>query len=116
MHELAVTESIIKIASDAARRNGAPRIRAIHIVMGPFGGIVPECVQMYLDVLGKGTPVEGARLIARTLPLKVRCLDCGAESEITRRHIACPACGSLHLKRLSGTEFYVEKLEADDPE
>ena len=85
----------------------------MELELGPFSGVVPECVQMYLDVLGKGTSAEGARIEARRLPLKVECRDCGAAAEIDRRHIQCPACGSLRLKRLSGRECTVESLEVD---
>ena len=68
---------------------------------------------MYLEVLAKGTIAEGAKIEAVTLPLRVRCRACGAESEIDRRHIACPACGGVNLERLSGREFLVDSLEVD---
>ncbi len=113
MHELAITQSILEIALKAAGEQNASRIRVISLVMGPFSGVVPECVQMYLDVLAKGTPAEGARIEARTLPLKVECLDCGQQSEVTREDIRCPFCGGMRLKRLSGRECMVERLEVD---
>ena len=113
MHELAITQSILKIALDAAAGQHARRIRAIRLTLGPFSGVVPDCVQMYLDVLAKGTPAEGAKIKVTTVPLKVLCRDCGRESEIERTHIACPHCGSMRLKRLSGKEFMVESLEVD---
>lgn len=114
MHELAVTQSILEISLKAAKEQGASRIRAIRLCMGPFSGIVPECVQMYLDVLAEGTAAQGAVVEARTVPLRVLCRDCGRESEITREHIACPFCGSIRLKTLSGKEFLVESIEVDE--
>ena len=113
MHELAITQSILDISLQAAQAQHARRIRAIRLTMGPFSGVVPECVQMYLDVLARGTPAEGARIEARTLPLKVECLDCGQQSEVTREDIRCPFCGGMRLKRLSGRECMVERLEVD---
>ncbi len=62
MHELSITQSILKISLEAASQQGATRIRAIRLRMGPFSGVVPECVQMYLDVLAKGTRAEGAKI------------------------------------------------------
>ena len=113
MHELAVTEHILDIALKAAKEQNAVRIRAIRLRMGPFAGIVPECVQMYLDVLAKDTIAEGAKIEVIEVPLRVRCLDCGRESDIDRRHIECPFCKSIRLKRLSGREFLVDSLEVD---
>lgn len=114
MHELAITQSILNIALQAAQEQKATHIREIRLRMGPFSGVVPECVQMYLDVLAKGTPAQGAKIKVTTVPLKVLCRDCGREGEIDRAHIACPYCGSLRLKRLSGKEFMVESLEVDE--
>ena len=113
MHELAVTQSILDISLKAAGAQHASRIRTIRLTIGPFSGIGPECVQMYLEVRAKGTIAEGAKIEAVTLPLRVRCRACGAESEIDRRHIACPACGGVNLERLSGREFLVDSLEVD---
>lgn len=113
MHELSITQSILNISLQAAAEQHASRIREIRLRMGPFSGVVPECVQMYLDVLAKGTPAEGAKIKVTTVPLKVLCRDCGREGKIDRAHIACPYCGSLRLKRLSGNEFMVESLEVD---
>ena len=113
MHELSITEHILQYSLEEAERRGAGRIRTIRLVLGPFSGIVPDCIQMFLDLLAEGTIAEGAKIEAEILPLKIRCRDCGRESEITRRHIACPVCGSLRLQVLSGKEFYIDSLEVD---
>ena len=113
MHELAITQSILSLSLKAAEERGASKIRAIRLSIGPFSGVIPECVQMYLDVLAKGTAAEGAKIEATLLPLRVRCRDCGQESEISRTHIKCPSCGSIRLERLSGRECTVESLEVD---
>lgn len=114
MHELAVTQSILEYSLKEAKARNAAKIKAIRLRMGPFTGLYPECIQMYLDVLAEGTIAEGAKIEAEVLPLKVLCRDCGAESEITRRSIACPHCGSLRLKILSGKEFMIYSLEVEE--
>ena len=50
MHELAITQSILSLSLKAAEERGASKIRAIRLSIGPFSGVIPECVQMYLDV------------------------------------------------------------------
>ena len=113
MHELSITQSILDISLQAAEKQNASRIRVIRLQLGPFCGVVPECVQMYLDVLAKGTIAEGARIEVIEVPLRVQCLDCGRESDIDRRPIEVPAGGSSRLKRLSGREFLGDGLEGD---
>lgn len=113
MHELSITESILNTSLAEAQKQNAKKIRVIRLLLGPFSGIVPDCIQMYLDLLSEGTIAEGAKVEATVLPLKIRCRDCQRESEITRAHIACPFCGSKRLQHLSGNECLIESLEVD---
>ncbi|MEG1657651.1 MAG: hydrogenase maturation nickel metallochaperone HypA [Oscillibacter sp.] len=113
MHEIAITQSILNIALTAAREQGASRIRVIRLDVGAFSGIVPECVEMYLNVLAEGTIAQAAKIEFRRMPVRISCCDCGQEGEITEKKLECPHCGSLRLKRLSGRECTVESLEVD---
>lgn len=113
MHELSITQSILEDSIREAQKQNAARIRTIRLLMGPFCGIVPDCIQMYMDVIAQDTIAQGVKIEAHVLPLKVHCNDCGLESEITRKSIACPGCGSLKLKVLSGREFLIDSLEVD---
>ena len=68
---------------------------------------------MYMDVLSQGTMAESVKIVSRSIPLRVECLDCHQIAQIDRRHIECPNCHSLRLKRLSGKECLIERLEVD---
>ncbi len=111
MHELSLTEHILTYAIEEAQKQNATRISKIHLLLGPLSDMVPDCIQMYMDLLAEDTPAEGVRIEATQLPLKVRCKSCGKESEITRRNIACPYCGSLKLQINGGREFLIDSLE-----
>ena len=113
MHELSITEHLLEDCLREAKRQHASRIRVIRLCIGELRGIVPDCIQIYLDMLAEGTIAEGARIESETLPVKVRCLDCGQDGEIIPHHLECPHCGSLRLKLLSGKEFYIKSLEVD---
>ena len=102
MHELEITQHILADSIREAERHGAKAIREIRLAIGPFSGFVPECIQMYMDVLAEGT-----------IALRVLCQDCGETSQIDRTHIECPHCHGLNLKRLSGNECMIESLEVD---
>ena len=95
-----------------SERGSAERIknRVIRLCIGQLRGIVPDCIQIYLDMLSEGTIAEGARIEAEFPPVRVRCRDCRKEGEITPHHLACPHCGSLRLKLLSGKEFYIKSM------
>ena len=113
MHELSITEHLLKDCIREAQAQNASKIRVIRLCIGALRGIVPDCIQIYLDMLAEGTIAEGARIESETLPVKVRCMDCGKEGEISPHHLECPHCKSLRLTLLSGKEFYIKSLEID---
>lgn len=113
MHELSITEHLLDHCIREAKKRHAEKIRVIRLCIGQLNGLVPDCIQIYLDMLSEGTIAEGARIEAEFLPVKVRCRDCGLDGEITPHHLACPHCGSLRLQILSGKEFYIKSMEVD---
>ena len=113
MHELSITEHLLEDCIKSAKAQNAVRIRTIHLCIGQLRGIVPECIQLYLDMLSEGTIAQGAQIEAEFPPVKIRCRDCGLEGEITPHHLECPHCKSLRLELLSGKEFYIKSMEVD---
>lgn len=112
MHELPITEGILKIATEAA---GGRQITAIHLLVGELSSIVDDSVQFYFDMLSKGTVAEGAVLDFQRRPAVVACLDCGRSFEV-RAPLppVCPYCGGHKLRVTGGRELRVESIEVND--
>lgn len=115
MHELAITESILKIALDAAEKNGARGIVSIQLVIGELSSIVDDSVQFYFDFLSKNTLAEKARLHFRREPSVAVCWDCRHQFQV-RPPLAptCPNCGGTRLQVKGGREFYIESIEVEN--
>ncbi|MFA9397812.1 MAG: hydrogenase maturation nickel metallochaperone HypA [Clostridiaceae bacterium] len=113
MHELSITESIIKICSEEACKNKASKVKSIKIVIGDLTGLIPESIQYYFDIASKETRVEGAKLIIEKMPIKIECRNCKAVTPIKRGIFACPKCNSDDISMISGNEFYVDSMEVD---
>ncbi|HAX69543.1 MAG TPA: hydrogenase maturation nickel metallochaperone HypA, partial [Anaerolineae bacterium] len=47
MHELPVTQSLLKIALDHAEKANAKQITALNIVMGELSSMVDDSIQFY---------------------------------------------------------------------
>ena len=54
---------------------------------------------MYMDLLAKDTICQGVQIKVKEIPLKVYCNQCHKEALIDRKHIECPFCHSIDLKR-----------------
>lgn len=114
MHELPVTESIIRIAVEEAERYNVTRINEIRLKIGELSGLVPECIQYYFDIAGKGTKAEGALIKIDKIPIAMKCSDCDfsgtAAKFIDNR---CPVCSSDSMKMIGGNEFYIDSMEVE---
>ncbi|MGI6367248.1 MAG: hydrogenase maturation nickel metallochaperone HypA [Anaerolineae bacterium] len=114
MHELAVTESIIEIATRNAAEAGASRVLAIHLVVGDLSSIVDDSVQFYFDFLSEGTMAAGARLMFERVSVELACAACGWHWQPVSADWQCPHCGQRQAKVVKGREFYVDSIEVED--
>jgi hydrogenase nickel incorporation protein HypA/HybF len=123
LHEYPITEQIIKIATrhgenyrasllekNNSEENTKTCIKEISLVVGETSGILPESIQMYFDIIAKGTMCEGAILSIKRVKAKLKCQDCGNEFERKPYSFECPKCGGPGMPTEIGKEFYIEEI------
>ena len=110
MHELPITEQIIKIAQRQATNAQASRIEKIILVVGEQSGFVGESIQMYFDIISGGTMCEGAELVINPIKPKLRCATCGAFFLRKPFSFQCGECGGEGAPTEIGKEFYIESI------
>ena len=113
MHELSLTQSLVAIAEDHARRAGACAIRSVTLEVGALSGAIPEALEFAFDVCSKGTLAEGAALIIRHTPGHGKCAACNVSTDCHDLTAVCPQCGALAFAIDRGTELRVLELEID---
>jgi hydrogenase nickel incorporation protein HypA/HybF len=113
MHELSLTQSLVEIAEEHARRAGATAIRGIILEVGELSGAIPAALEFAFDVCSKGTLAEGATLTIQPVPGHGRCRACAAAVECHELTAVCPVCGALALDLDAGRELRIIELEID---
>ena len=111
MHELAITQSILDIALEHARKAGATRIGRINLVIGEMTGVAEECFRFYIGVVSRGTAAEEAELAVRRVPITARCRNCAEHFEVRDFRWTCPRCQSTGSDIIGGKELFVESIE-----
>ena len=113
MHELPVTEGILRIAREHAAKAGAKRIVAIHLRIGDMAGFINDSIQFYIDMLTPGTIAEGVTLHFHRVSTRFQCWECDLEFEPEGKDWRCPHCGANGGKVIAGKEFFVESIEIE---
>lgn len=113
MHELGITQNLLKLALDHAEPAGARQITALYLVIGELSSVVDDSIQFYWDFIAKGTIADGAQLHFERIPAAFQCEACGTEFPRNEDY-ACPACGSRHVHVIHGEEFYLKSIEVEE--
>ncbi len=113
MHELPVTESLLKIALDNAAQAQSGRITALNIVMGELASMVDDSIQFYWEIIAKDTIAEKAVLNFRRIPAELQCIACAEKYHPENKELVCPKCGSVGAKILAGEEFLLESIDVE---
>jgi len=111
MHELPITEQIVKIAEEHGQKARASKIERVKLVVGERSGYVSESIQMYFDVISKDTICEGAILEIETVKPKLKCPNCETLFERKPMRFDCPNCGTDGEPTDIGKEFYIDSIE-----
>jgi len=114
MHELPITESILKIVLTHAKKNDVRQVLAIHLRIGKLSDLEDEWLQRYFDYLSKGTVAKGAKLKIERTPITLQCNLCTASYPVEIANMSdavCPACGKNDSKLISGREYYIKDME-----
>jgi hydrogenase nickel incorporation protein HypA/HybF len=113
MHEMALTESIVEIAADAAKKQGAGKVRRVFVEVGALSHVEPEALQFCFAAVSAGTIAEGAELEIDRVPGAGWCLDCGKTVPLAERFAACPECGGARVQMTAGDELRVREIEVE---
>jgi hydrogenase nickel incorporation protein HypA/HybF len=114
MHEMAVTESILKIVLEHAEMNKADKVATIYLQIGGLSDLEDEWLQRYFTYLSKGTIAGGAKLKIERTPVVIKCGVCPGSYEVRlgqAGNFACPDCGGNNGTLVSGREYTVKAME-----
>jgi hydrogenase nickel incorporation protein HypA/HybF len=102
MHELAVCQALIEQVERVARDHGARRVLLVTVTVGPLSGVEPS-------LLEHAYPVASAA----TVPVRVRCRSCGAETAAVPNRIVCGACDDWQVDVIAGDEMVLQRVELE---
>ena len=113
MHELSITESLLKISLQYAEKANAKKVTDLHIVMGELASMVDDSILFYWEIIAKDTIAEQATLHFRRVPAELQCMTCLEKYHPTDRELVCPKCNGVGAKIIAGEEFALESIDVE---
>jgi hydrogenase nickel incorporation protein HypA/HybF len=112
MHELSIARGIVEVAAEAVREAGAVKVSVVRVRVGALAGVASEALAFSYEVVARGSPLDGSRLVVETVPVLVHCPRCGRDvvpPDLCR--LACPLCGAPTADVRGGRELEVDCVE-----
>jgi len=110
MHELAICQALITQVQDVARKENAAAVSDIYVSVGPLSGVEGPLMQNAFPIAAAGTVASAATLHLDATAIRVRCEDCGAESEVKMNRLVCKECGDWRTSLVSGDELLLQRV------
>ena len=111
MHELSLCEDLMRQVLAIAEERRAVSVASITLRLGPLAGVEPELLKTAFTVSRAGTLAEDAELLMENQPVRVRCRQCGEESDATANNLLCRSCGAFETSLISGDELILARVE-----
>jgi hydrogenase nickel incorporation protein HypA/HybF len=87
-------------------------VAAVTVAIGPLACVDEHALRAAFDAARVDTPLAGAELLIRHVPVRVWCPACVAERDLPGIvRLACPACGSPTGDLRGGDALDLESLE-----
>lgn len=116
MHELSVCQALLDQVRDTARNNNAESVGMITVRIGPLSGVEPDLLEQAFSIARNGPMTASATLAIETMPVRIRCRDCGHENEAPPNRLLCSQCSSYRVDLTSGDELLLARVELHDTE
>jgi hydrogenase nickel incorporation protein HypA/HybF len=114
VHELSLCEDLMEQVMTIAKTHNAVKVVRIIVRIGLLSGIEPLLLESAFSISRAGTLAEEAEFLTETLPIRVLCNSCGAESETAINNLVCESCGGYNTKLLSGDELILARVELEN--
>ena len=113
MHELSVTQGLLKICLEEGKKHNIKKIKDINIKVGELTDLVPNCISYYFNIISKDTIAENAKINIDRIEVEIKCNVCGYFGKLGKNNYLCPSCKGNKYEIIKGREFYLDTMEVE---
>jgi hydrogenase nickel incorporation protein HypA/HybF len=116
MHEMGIANSILEAVAGEMRRHPETRATKVGVRIGELTAVDAESLRFCFDALSRDTDLEGLQLEVELCPRRHRCDPCGQTFTVRDYDFACPQCGAMETRYVSGDELELAYVEVEENE
>jgi len=79
MHELSIVASVVESVTESLEAYPNTRVVEVRLRVGALASVVVDSLEFCWGLATEGTPLEGSRLVVKTLPVVMHCTSCAAD-------------------------------------
>lgn len=113
MHELAICQALIGEVVAVARTQNAASVSDVYVSIGPLSGVDGSLMKNAFPLAAAGTVAGRATLHLERTAVRVRCEECGADTEVPVNRLICGRCNNWRTRLISGDELLLERVVLD---
>ncbi|MYR44572.1 hydrogenase maturation nickel metallochaperone HypA [Streptomyces sp. SID5910] len=111
MHEMSVALAVVDQVAEAAQARSARGVRRVCLDVGELAGVVSDSLTFCFGLACAGTVLEGAELVARTVPGRASCAPCGRTWDTGMPpDLLCAGCRGAATELLAGRELRITEV------
>lgn len=113
MHEMSRAKKLMGKLMDMWAESPAPTAH-VKVYVSPLAGVDSDELMECLQLLTRGSCVEGWQVEIAVGSFALRCLKCGSTFSSEKPNVSCPECGSEKLSIEPQDEIWVERVSTPE--
>jgi hydrogenase nickel incorporation protein HypA/HybF len=113
MHEIRLAAELAGIVTEVAVRENLSSVTRVNLQFGEMIRVAPDIFRFAFEEAVKGSCAEGSEIDIETVPITLRCRECGEETVIEDMEFRCSHCHSVDLDIIHGKEMILKSLEGE---
>lgn len=116
MHEFSICQTLVAAVLKELDnlKSKQIKLKKARVAAGQYHRIVPASLKLAYKILIKGTPAEGSSLLIKTIPIKLKCNQCGWKGSSRDICFVCRKCGGVDMNIIGGKELCLESIEVEN--